>query len=166
MPIPRPVLAILLLVGLVGPVVAAAPLPKLGGRTILASCRQGECRWLRIAEVASVSKQAQGELRRMRARAGLSYHPNGDTPKSAARTAIEWERSEQVDYAFCSTKRPAYGFSDRRGGLVVHYFDLFDLAGYQYATAAKACRPTGRCARSATARAPEASRSRRRARRR
>lgn len=114
---------------------AAAPLPKLAGTTILAGCRQGECRWLRIAGFETAGRYRQGELRRMRARTGTSYHPDGNIPARAAGVKIAWLRGDGTEYAFCSTVRPAYAFTDEDGKLVIHFLDLFDLAGYQYASA-------------------------------
>src|SRR3954447_2353266 len=115
--------------------VAATPLPKLAGRTILAGCRQGECRWLRVSAFESVATLKQGELRRMKARVGSSYHPDGDIPATAAGAKIAWEKASETDYVFCSRVRPAYAFTDERGRLIVHFLDPFDLAGYQYASA-------------------------------
>jgi len=114
---------------------AAAPEPALAGRTILAGCRQGECRWLRVLAFESVATLKQGELRRMKARAGSSYHPDGDIPAGAAGVKIQWEKASETDYAFCSRVRPAYAFTDGSGRVIVHFLDPFDLAGYQYASA-------------------------------
>lgn len=36
---------------------------------------------------------------------------------------------------FCSKERPAYAFPGEDGGLTVHFLDLFNLAGYQMASA-------------------------------
>ena len=35
----------------------------------------------------------------------------------------------------CSRVRPAYAFETETGGFLVHYLDLYDLAGYQMASA-------------------------------
>jgi hypothetical protein len=120
-------------------VAASAPaeaslFPRLAGRTILTGCRQGECAWLRIASVERAGTFPQGELRRMRVRAGSSYHPDGNIPENATGVRIKWEKAERNEYAFCSRVRPAYAFPDR-GKLIVHFLDLFDPAGYQYASA-------------------------------
>jgi hypothetical protein len=114
---------------------AATPLPTLAGRTLLVGCRQGECRWLSVSAFDSVTVLPQGELRRLRARAGSSYHPDGAIPATAAGAKIAWEKGTETDYAFCSRVRPAYAFTDGRGRLTVHFLDLFDLAGYQYSSA-------------------------------
>ncbi|MBX3561384.1 MAG: hypothetical protein KF780_06180 [Sphingomonas sp.] len=106
------------------------PLPALAGRTILAGCRQGECSWMRIGEVTRAVTVPQGELRRMIVERGSSVHLDGNLPERAEGTQIEWEAGTRSDYAFCSIERPAYAFEDE-GGLITHYLDLYDLAGYQ-----------------------------------
>ncbi len=106
------------------------PLPALAGRTILAGCRQGECSWMRIGDVTRVATVPQGELRRMIVERGSSIHLDGNLPERAEGTQIEWEPGTRSDYAFCSIERPAYAFEDE-GGLITHYLDLYDLAGYQ-----------------------------------
>lgn len=106
------------------------PLPALAGQTILAGCRQGECSWMRIGDVARVATVPQGELRRMIVERGSSVHLDGNLPERAEGTQIEWEPGTRADYVFCSVERPAYAFEDE-GGLITHYLDLYDLAGYQ-----------------------------------
>ncbi len=110
------------------------PLPPLAGKTILAGCRQGECSWMRIGDVARIAKVPQGELRRMIVERGSSDHRDGSLPDSAEGVAIAWEPGTRTDYAFCSAERPAYAFEDE-GGLITHYLDLYNLAGYQTASA-------------------------------
>ena len=110
------------------------PLPALSGQTVLAGCRQGECGWLRIARLEPAGSFAQGELRRLTARRGTSLHPDGELPETARDAEIEWQ-AHRVDYAFCSVERPAYAFESDDGGWVVHFLDLFDLAGYQFGSA-------------------------------
>ena len=117
--------------------VAAAPaMPALAGRVLLSGCRQGECAWLRVARVESVRANAHGELRRLVGRRGTSRYGDGDPPRAyGARVRIDWERRDRSDYAFCSRERPAYAFPSDGGGYIIHYLDLFDLAGYQTASA-------------------------------
>ena len=113
---------------------AAAPLPRLAGRVILAGCRQGECGWLRIVAAESVARVAEGELRRMVARRGSSVH-DGRLPEREREARIAWEANDSVGYAFCSARRPAYAFEREGEGLIVHFLDLYDLAGYQFVSA-------------------------------
>jgi len=106
-----------------------------GARTIRAGCRQGQCSWLRIARIEATEARPEGELRRVIARRGTSLHPGGAIPDSASRARIRWEGAERTEYAFCSVQRPAVAFPDEGGSLLVHFLDLFDLAGYQQSSA-------------------------------
>lgn len=106
------------------PAAAQAPLPRLENQILLGGCRQGECGWLRVVGLARVSRVPQGELRRIVVRRGNSPDPGAGRPR------IAWEPGTRTDYVFCSTARPTYAFEED-GQLIVHYLDLFDLAGYQ-----------------------------------
>ena len=113
--------------------VAAAPqpdpLPNIAGRTETVSCRQGECAWQRILRFERVRTVPQGDLRRIVSRRGFS----GD---DAQPSDVNWEEGEETSYVFCSRERPAHAFPGGDGsGLIIHYLDLFDLAGYQYGSA-------------------------------
>ncbi len=110
-------------------------LPELAGRTILAGCRQGGCRWLRVGAVDSAARQPEGELRRMVVRNGSSTHVDGDLPDRPDDADIDWDASDKTGYAYCSTTRPAVAFERDGGGLLVHFLDPFDLAGYQTVSA-------------------------------
>jgi hypothetical protein len=110
---------------------AREPPPDLAGEVILAGCRQGECAWVRIVRLESVSTSRHGELRRVTRRSGSS---SGDADAPAP-TDVRWEARDRADYVFCSTERPAYAFPGDDGGYIIHYLDLFDLAGYQMSSA-------------------------------
>jgi hypothetical protein len=113
---------------------AAAPagaVPDLAGQVLLAGCRQGECAWVRIVRLESVTTNPHGELRRITLRNGLSTD-SGDAPAPAN---VQWEARDRVDYAFCSAERPAYAFPADEGGYLIHYLDPFALAGYNMSTA-------------------------------
>lgn len=111
-------------------------LPPLAGRVILSGCRQGECAWLRVARIETAARNSRGELRRLTGRRGTSLHRNGIPPRAYGRTVrVTWETRDRSEYAFCSTGRPAHAFSDDSGRYILHYLDLFDLAGYQYSSA-------------------------------
>lgn len=77
---------------------------------------------------------AEGRLRRIVGRSGGSTHLDGAIPARPP-AATEWERAEKTGYAFCSTRRPAFAFAGEDGKLILHFLDLFDLAGYQYPSA-------------------------------
>lgn len=105
------------------------------GSVIRSSCRQGECAWLKVAGQETVETLPQGELRRLTARRGRSEHLDGNIPEKAPASGIEWEAADGTYYAFCSKERPAYAFPSEDGSLTVHFLDLFNLAGYQMASA-------------------------------
>jgi hypothetical protein len=108
--------------------------PQRAARVILIECRQGACQWGRIVEIARVAAGEDGELRRMTFRPGSSMD-DGAEPADGGLPTIDWEASDRNDYAYCSTRRPAFAFPDDQAGLIVHHLDLFDLGGYQYASA-------------------------------
>jgi len=113
-----------------------AGLPRLEGTVLAIGCRQGECRWARVARLERLTAGAQGELRRLVARRGSSLHRDDPPSAWSADLPVEWEEGEASDYAFCSTARPAYAFPGETGeGLIIHYLDFHDLAGYQLASA-------------------------------
>jgi hypothetical protein len=112
---------------------AAAAVPA--GQVIQSGCRQGECAWLRLVRVEKVEARPEGELRRIVARRGRSVHLDGELPSGPSNAAIEWEEKDGAQYVFCSTRRPAFAFPGEGGGLIVHFLDLFDLGGYQMASA-------------------------------
>jgi hypothetical protein len=105
------------------------------GSVIRYSCRQGECVWLKVTGQETVDTLPQGELRRLVARRGRSVHLDGKLPERAAAAGVEWEAADGAYYAFCSKQRPAYAFPSDDGSLTVHFLDLFNLAGYQMASA-------------------------------
>lgn len=105
------------------------------GSVIRSSCRQGECVWLRVTGQETVETLPQGELRRLVARRGRSEHLDGNIPERAPASGTEWEAADETSYAFCSKQRPAYAFPSDDGSLTVHFLDLFNLAGYQTASA-------------------------------
>ncbi|HYI64517.1 MAG TPA: hypothetical protein VEW71_06485 [Allosphingosinicella sp.] len=113
-------------------------LPDLAGRVLEPSCRQGQCRWLRVVRLETVSATARGELRRLVARGGSSRYGDEAPQAYSAAVPVRWEAQDRADYAFCSIERPAYAFPGEpgeTGGLVLHYLDLFDLGGYQLSSA-------------------------------
>lgn len=131
----RPILTATAFIAAIPAAAAQPPLPRLENRVVLAGCRQGECRWIRILALGRSASVPQGELRRVSLRSGSSRHPDGRIPRNERAARIEWEAGTRTDYAFCSTVRPAYAFQDEEGALVTHYLDLYDLAGYQASSA-------------------------------
>ena len=115
-----------------GAAMAAAP---RAGTIFLSSCRQGQCAWQRVVSFARQARSPQGELMHVVARRGMSTHLDGRLPRRPRDARIEWESANRSDWVFCSRQRPAYAFEDENGAIIVHFLDLFDLAGYQYASA-------------------------------
>lgn len=110
--------------------------PSLAGRVILSGCRQGECAWLRVVRTETAARNAHGELRRLIGRAGTSLYRNGIPPRAYGRAVrVTWHARDHREYVFCSGERPAHAFPSETGGLILHYLDLFNLAGYQMASA-------------------------------
>ena len=114
---------------------ARPALPDLAGQILPVGCRQGECVWLRAARVETVSASPRGELRRLAGREGRSLYGDEAPDAYSASVPVQWEARDKSSYAFCSTERPAYAFPDESGALILHYLDLFDLGGYQMASA-------------------------------
>ena len=125
------------------------------GQIIATSCRQGECSWLRVLSVEPGAAGPGGRLIRMTARRGSSTHADGNFPVGPRGARIVWEETDEVGYAFCSTRRPAFGFAPQGEGLIVHFLDLYELAGYQEASARlymRLCHSRGDVPRAATLR--------------
>jgi hypothetical protein len=88
-----------------------------------------------VVRQEAVETLPQGTLRRLTARSGRSVHLDGNIPEQAPGGGIEWEAADGTYHAFCSTERPAYAFPREEGGFTIHFLDLYDLAGYQMASA-------------------------------
>jgi hypothetical protein len=115
---------------------AGPSLPDLAGQVLQSGCRQGQCVWLRVARADTVSTSTHGTLRRLTGRRGMSRYDDEAPEAWSPRIAVTWDPRDQSVFAFCSTERPAYAFSDEGGAYILHYLDLFDLAGFQMASAA------------------------------
>lgn len=120
----------------------ATPLPALAGQTFIAGCRQGECGWTRVLRFERVEMVPAGELRRLITHRGFSRDDEG-TPSSRRRAEVDWEPGARTSYVFCSVRRPAFAFEDELdafpggdGDLIVHFLDMFNLAGYNTPSAA------------------------------
>ena len=113
---------------------AAASVPR-SGQLILSSCRQGECAWIQVLRVEPAGRVPQGRLVRLVGRRGRSVHLDRSLPRNVREADIDWERTIRTEYAFCSRIRPAFAFESERGPTIVHFLDLFELAGYQLSSA-------------------------------
>ena len=112
-----------------------SPLPDLAGETLQVGCRQGECAWLRVVRVETAAATPRGELRRLVGRGGTSRYDDEPPEAYDPSVAVSWETRDESSFAFCSAEGPAYAFADEGDGLILHYLDLFDLGGYQLASA-------------------------------
>jgi hypothetical protein len=119
------------------PAAQTAPsLPDLAGQVLQSGCRQGQCVWLRVARNESVSTSPHGTLRRLTGRRGMSRYDDEPPGAWSPSVRVDWDPRDQNVFAFCSPERPAYAFPDEEGTYILHYLDLFDLAGFQMASAA------------------------------
>lgn len=113
------------------------PAPVTPTATLQISCRQGECHWQQIRRIERVRRGASGEvLRRLVSRAGRSAHPGDRMPpdRYSPGLRIEWAAAPRIEYALCSTRRPATIFrSASNGDYVVTHLGLRNMAGYEYA---------------------------------
>lgn len=120
----------LLLVGLIllpSAVLAQSPLPRLAGRVEISGCRQGQCIWVRYLDVRRSRVTPLGELRQVRLR-------QAGAPYGAPRSRLRWAAEPRTDYIFCSRTRPAVAFRSE-DAFIIHFLDLYDLAGYQQSSA-------------------------------
>lgn len=128
--------ALLLTAGLAAAGVARTPAaPRLDGRILRVGCRQGECQWLRVRHAEVVKRVPGGRLVRVSGRLGSSYYGDMDAPTRAAEAKIKWQARDESEYAFCSTRRPAIAFKDEGHRFLVHFLDLFSVAGFMLPSA-------------------------------
>ncbi|HEX8062753.1 MAG TPA: hypothetical protein VF535_06015 [Allosphingosinicella sp.] len=107
---------------------ASAPPPDL------VQCRMMECNWSRPVSNVAVRSTPAGTLRKVTAFRGTSVFQD-DAPSSFDESIpIAWERKSAVQYVLCSRSQPALAFRSGRRW-VAHALDLFDLGGYQTASA-------------------------------
>lgn len=104
------------------------------GEVIAGGCRQGQCAWLRILATPPPRPFPEGVLRAITVRRGFSTHLDGSVPRRPPLARIDWDTVSRDNLVFCSTRRPAFGFEGEQG-LIVHFLDLYDLAGYQMSSA-------------------------------
>ena len=118
----------------------AAAFPNLAGQVLADGCRQGGCHWSRVVRLERVRTVPEGDLLRLTARGGYSsydqFAENVEAPERYSDAVrVTWDAADTVSYIFCSRARPAFAFPDEGGGFILHYLDLYDLAGYQLSSA-------------------------------
>lgn len=107
---------------------AARPAPEL------VQCRMMECSWSRPVFNEAIRSTPAGVLRKVTAIRGTSVHRDDFPTRFEPSVPIEWEKTDSVQYVYCSRSQPALAFRSGRRW-VAHALDLFDLGGYQVASA-------------------------------
>jgi len=110
---------------------AAAP---TGPTPRLVYCHMMECSWSKPVSNVAVRSTSAGTLRKIAAFYGTSVHRDDYPSRYDASIRIEWQKKPAVRYVFCSRSQPAAAFSSGKRW-VAHALDLFDLAGYNTASA-------------------------------
>jgi hypothetical protein len=109
----------------------------------LVHCHMMECSWERRVSNAIVRTTPRGQLRKYVVSAGTSVHRDNRPPSAYSRSVrIAWEPRPKTSYIFCSKSQPALAFQSGNGRWIAHAMDLFNLGGYNTASAiiyAKAC---------------------------
>jgi hypothetical protein len=100
----------------------------------LVYCHMGECAWSREASNEIVRTTPTGTLRKYFAFNGTSTFRDNPPSGWSPRIRIQWPARPSADYVFCSRSQPALAFHSD-GGWIAHALDLFDLYGYDTASA-------------------------------
>ena len=111
---------------------AAAAAPAAPARLVY--CHMGECSWSREASNRVVRTTRAGTLRRYSAFNGTSTFRDNAPTAWSPRIRIQWPARPSTDYVFCSRSQPALAFHSDQGW-IAHALDLFDLYGYNTASA-------------------------------
>jgi hypothetical protein len=100
-----------------------------------------ECTWSKPVSNVAIRSTPAGTLRKVVARYGTSVHRDDYPSRYSPSTRIRWEKAPNVDYVFCSRRQPALAFRGTPPGMgtrqdwTAHALDLFNLAGYNTASA-------------------------------
>ncbi len=109
----------------------------------LVYCHMMECSWERRVSNAVVRTTPKGQLRKYVVSVGTSTHRDDRYPRAWSRAVrIAWRPKPNSDYVFCSRTQPALAFQSEDGRWIAHAMDLFNLGGYNTASAiiyARAC---------------------------
>lgn len=115
---------------------AAAAAPLSAAPVRLVYCHMGECSWSREVSNQPVRTTRGGTLRKYVEFSGMSVHPDDYPVGWSPSVRIKWDKKPDVDYVFCSRRQPALAFrNDKPGPGIAHALDLFNLAGYNTASA-------------------------------
>jgi hypothetical protein len=114
----------------------AAAAPPSAAPVLQIYCHMGECSWSRAVSNQPVRTTRDGTLRKYVAFNGSSVHPDGYPDRWSPSVRIKWGKTPDTDYVFCSRRQPALAFrDDKPGHWIAHVLDLFDLYGYNTASA-------------------------------
>jgi hypothetical protein len=111
---------------------AAAAVPA-GAEPRLVYCHMMECTWSKPVSNVAVRSMPGGVLRKVATIQGSSVH-RGDYPsRYQASIRIAWKKPA-AGYVLCSRSQPATAFRSGKRW-IAHALDLFDLYGYNTASA-------------------------------
>jgi hypothetical protein len=106
----------------------AGPAPRL------VYCHMMECSWSKPVSNVEIRSTPAGTLRRVAALRGTSVHRDDYPSRYHPSVPIAWEKAAKVDYVLCSRTQPAMAFRSGKRW-VAHALDLFNLGGYNTASA-------------------------------
>lgn len=107
---------------------AAGPEPSL------VYCHMMECSWSKPVSNVAVRTMPRGTLRKVVAVQGTSVHRDDYPSRYLASIPIEWKKPAAIQYVLCSRSQPAFAFRSGKRW-VAHALDLFNLGGYNTASA-------------------------------
>ncbi|MEA3051875.1 MAG: hypothetical protein QOG72_778 [Sphingomonadales bacterium] len=105
-----------------------------GAAPRLVYCHMMECSWSKPVSNVAIRTARGDVLRRIVAIQGVSVHRDDYPSRYSSSVPIRWEKAPNVDYVLCSRRQPALAFSSD-GRWTAHALDLFNLAGYNTASA-------------------------------
>ena len=109
---------------------AAAP---AGQTPRLVYCHMMECSWSKPVSNVALRSTSAGTLRKVTAIQGISVHRDDYPSRYEASIRIDWKKPA-ASYVLCSRSQPAFAFRSGRRW-VAHALDLFNLGGYNTASA-------------------------------
>jgi len=112
----------------------AASAPTEAPKPLLVQCRMMECAWSRPVSNVAIRRTPIGTLRKTTAIRGTSIHRDDMPSRYRGSIPIAWEKTVSAEYVLCSRKQPALAFRSD-GRWIAHALDLFDLGGYNTASA-------------------------------
>jgi hypothetical protein len=113
--------------------IALAAAPD-GPEPRLVYCHMMECSWSKPVSNVAVRSTPRGTLRRIGAIYGTSVHRDDYPSRHEPSIRIEWQTKPAVRYVLCSRSQPATAFRSGKRW-IAHALDLFNLAGYNTASA-------------------------------